>query len=119
MSKQGPQLHSLAVLRFVDQSRQVAAGSLEGHGDRHARRPSGAGMHRASVSGRMPTRLPRPLPCCSSSATAMRRNAGVGTDGPRRMLAMLDAIVALEPSPSSLAQDGIKPQRISQGGGFP
>ena len=44
---------------------------------------------------------------------AMRRRAGAGPDGPRRMLAMLDAIAALEPSHTKRSEDQIRLQQFS------
>ena len=44
---------------------------------------------------------------------AMRRNAGAGPDGPRRMLAMLDAIAALEPSHTKRSEDQVRLQQFS------
>ena len=44
---------------------------------------------------------------------AMRRRAGAGADGPRHMLAMLDAIAALEPSHTKRSEDQIRLQQFS------
>ena len=44
---------------------------------------------------------------------AMRRNAGCGADGPRRMLAMLDAVAALEPSHTKRSEEQIRLQQFS------
>ena len=44
---------------------------------------------------------------------AMRGNAGAGPDGPRRMLAMLDAIAALEPSHTKRSEEQIRLQQFS------
>ena len=44
---------------------------------------------------------------------AMRRQAGAGTDGPRRMLAMLAAIAALEPSHTKRSEDQVRLQQFS------
>ncbi len=44
---------------------------------------------------------------------AMRRQAGAGPDGPRRMLAMLAAIGALEPSHTKRSEDQIRLQQFS------
>ena len=43
----------------------------------------------------------------------MRRNAGAGPDGPRRMLAMLDAVAALEPSHTKRSEDQVRLQQFS------
>ena len=44
---------------------------------------------------------------------AMRRRAGAGPDGPRRMLAMLEAIAALEPSHTKRSEDQVRLQQFS------
>ena len=44
---------------------------------------------------------------------AMRRNAGAGADGPRRMLAMLEAIAALEPSHTKRSEEQVRLQQFS------
>ena len=44
---------------------------------------------------------------------AMRRNAGVGPDGPRRMLAMLEAVAALEPSHTRRSGEQVRLQQFS------
>ena len=44
---------------------------------------------------------------------AMRRNAGAGPDGPPRMLAMLDAIAALEPSHTKRSEEQVRLQQFS------
>ena len=44
---------------------------------------------------------------------AMRQNAGAGPDGPRRMLAMLDAVAALEPSHTKRSEDHVRLQQFS------
>ena len=44
---------------------------------------------------------------------AIRRQAGAGTDGPQRMLAMLAAIAALEPSHTKRSEDQIRLQQFS------
>ena len=44
---------------------------------------------------------------------AMRRRAGAGADGPRHMLAMLDAIAALEPSHTKRSEDQVRLQQFS------
>ena len=44
---------------------------------------------------------------------AMRRQAGAGPDGPRRMLAMLAAIAALEPSHTKRSEDQVRLQQFS------
>ena len=44
---------------------------------------------------------------------AMRRRAGAGTDGPRRMLAMLDAVAALEPSHTKRSEAQVRLQQFS------
>ena len=44
---------------------------------------------------------------------AMRLNAGGGPDGPRRMLAMLDAIAALEPSHTKRSEEQVRLQQFS------
>ncbi|MCY4478446.1 MAG: strawberry notch family protein, partial [Rhodospirillales bacterium] len=44
---------------------------------------------------------------------AMRRRAGAGPGGPRRMLAMLEAIAALEPSHTKRSEDQIRLQQFS------
>ena len=44
---------------------------------------------------------------------AMRRQAGAGPDGPRRMLAMLAAIAALEPSHTKRSEQQIRLQQFS------
>ena len=46
-------------------------------------------------------------------ARAMRRSAGAGPDGPRRMLPMLDAIAALEPSHTKRSEEQIRLQQFS------
>ena len=43
----------------------------------------------------------------------MRCNAGAGPDGPRRMLAMLDAIAALEPSHTKRSEEQVRLQQFS------
>ncbi len=44
---------------------------------------------------------------------AMRQNAGAGPDGPRRMLAMLDAVAALEPSHTKRSEEQVRLQQFS------
>ena len=44
---------------------------------------------------------------------AMRRQAGAGPDGPRRMLAMLDAVAALEPSHTRRSEEQVRLQQFS------
>ena len=44
---------------------------------------------------------------------AMRANAGAGADGPRRMLAMLDAVAALEPSHTRRSEEQVRLQQFS------
>ena len=44
---------------------------------------------------------------------AMRRRAGAGADGPRRMLAMLDAVAALEPSHTKRSEAQVRLQQFS------
>ncbi len=44
---------------------------------------------------------------------AMRRRAGAGPDGPRRMLAMLEAVAALEPSHTKRSQEQVRLQQFS------
>ena len=44
---------------------------------------------------------------------AMRQRAGAGADGPRRMLAMLDAVAALEPSHTKRSEEQIRLQQFS------
>ena len=44
---------------------------------------------------------------------AMRRQAGAGPDGPRRMLAMLAAVAALEPSHTKRSEDQVRLQQFS------
>ena len=44
---------------------------------------------------------------------AMRRQAGAGPDGPRRMLAMLDAVAALEPSHTKRSEQQVRLQQFS------
>ena len=44
---------------------------------------------------------------------AMRKQAGAGPDGPRRMLAMLAAIAALEPSHTKRSEDQVRLQQFS------
>ena len=44
---------------------------------------------------------------------AMRRSAGAGPDGPRRMLAMLEAVAALEPSHTRRSEDQVQLQQFS------
>ena len=44
---------------------------------------------------------------------AMRRNAGAGPDGSRRMLAMLDAVAALEPSHTKRSEEQVRLQQFS------
>ena len=44
---------------------------------------------------------------------AMRSNAGAGPDGPRHMLAMLDAIAALEPSHTKRSEEQVRLQQFS------
>ena len=43
----------------------------------------------------------------------MRRNAGAGTDGPRRMLAMLETVAALEPSHTRRSEEQVRLQQFS------
>ncbi len=43
----------------------------------------------------------------------MRRNAGAGADGPRRMLAMLEAVAALEPSHTKRSEEQVRLQQFS------
>ena len=43
----------------------------------------------------------------------MRCNAGAGPDGPRRMLAMLDAVAALEPSHTRRSEEQVRLQQFS------
>ena len=43
----------------------------------------------------------------------MRRNAGVGPDGPRRMLRMLEAVAALEPSHTKRSEEQVRLQQFS------
>ena len=43
----------------------------------------------------------------------MRRTCGAGADGPRRMLAMLEAIAALEPSHTRRSEEQVKLQQFS------
>ena len=43
----------------------------------------------------------------------MRGNAGAGPDGPRRMLAMLDAVAALEPSHTKRSEEQVRLQQFS------
>ena len=43
----------------------------------------------------------------------MRTNAGAGPDGPRRMLAMLDAVAALEPSHTRRSEEQVRLQQFS------
>ncbi len=43
----------------------------------------------------------------------MRRNAGVGLDGPRRMLRMLEAVAALEPSHTRRSEEQVRLQQFS------
>ena len=43
----------------------------------------------------------------------MRRNAGAGADGPRRMLAMLEAVAALEPSHTRRSEEQVRLQQFS------
>ena len=43
----------------------------------------------------------------------MRGNAGAGTDGPRRMLKMLDAVAALEPSHTKRSEEQVRLQQFS------
>ena len=43
----------------------------------------------------------------------MRRNAGAGPDGPRRMLAMLEAVAALEPSHTKRSEEQVRLQQFS------
>ena len=45
---------------------------------------------------------------------AMRRQAGAGPHGPRRMLAMLDAIAALEPSHTKRSGEQVRLQQFSR-----
>ena len=44
---------------------------------------------------------------------AMRRQAGAGSDGPRTMLRMLDAVAALEPSHTKRSEEQIRLQQFS------
>ncbi|MDE0406685.1 MAG: hypothetical protein OXN81_02405, partial [Alphaproteobacteria bacterium] len=44
---------------------------------------------------------------------AMRRSAGAGPDGPRRMLAMLEAVAALEPSHTRRSEEQVRLQQFS------
>ena len=44
---------------------------------------------------------------------AMRRRAGAGAEGPRRMLAMLDAVAALEPSHTKRSEAQVRLQQFS------
>ncbi|MCY4548821.1 MAG: methylase, partial [Defluviicoccus sp.] len=44
---------------------------------------------------------------------AMRRRAGAGSDGPRKMLAMLAAVAALEPSHTKRSEDQVRLQQFS------
>ena len=44
---------------------------------------------------------------------AMRQRAGAGADGPRKMLAMLAAIAALEPSHTKRSEDQVRLQQFS------
>ena len=44
---------------------------------------------------------------------AMRRQAGAGEDGPRRMLAMLEAVAALEPSHTRRSEQQVRLQQFS------
>ena len=46
-------------------------------------------------------------------ARAMRRRAGAAADGPRRMLAMLDAVAALEPSHTKRSEAQVRLQQFS------
>ena len=43
----------------------------------------------------------------------MRKSAGAGPDGPRRMLAMLEAVAALEPSHTRRSEDQLRLQQFS------
>ena len=43
----------------------------------------------------------------------MRRTCGAGTDGPRRMLAMLEAVAALEPSHTRRSEEQVRLQQFS------
>ena len=43
----------------------------------------------------------------------MRRNAGAGSDGPHRMLAMLEAVAALEPSHTRRSEEQVRLQQFS------
>ena len=43
----------------------------------------------------------------------MRRNAGAGRDGPHRMLAMLEAVAALEPSHTRRSEEQVRLQQFS------
>ena len=43
----------------------------------------------------------------------MRRHAGTGPDGPRRMLAMLEAVAALEPSHTRRSEEQVRLQQFS------
>ena len=43
----------------------------------------------------------------------MRRNAGAGPDGPRRMLRMLEAVAALEPSHTRRSEEQVRLQQFS------
>ena len=44
---------------------------------------------------------------------AMRQRAGAGADGPRTMLAMLDAVAALEPSHTKRSDEQVRLQQFS------
>ena len=44
---------------------------------------------------------------------AMRQSAGAGPEGPRRMLAMLDAVAALEPSHTKRSEEQVRLQQFS------
>ena len=58
---------------------------------------------------------PRPPACCSYNATAgpCAGTAGAGADGPRRMLAMLEAVAALEPSHTRRSEEQVRLQQFS------
>ena len=43
----------------------------------------------------------------------MRRTCGAGPDGPRRMLAMLEAVAALEPSHTKRSEEQVRLQQFS------
>ena len=44
---------------------------------------------------------------------AMRKQTGAGPDGPRHLLAMLDAVAALEPSHTKRSEEQIRLQQFS------